>query len=129
MRLSPVLAALCLALELPASVLAPAAIVHLQMTLGLATLSDSRVPRPEALSPFQWLAADDTQPFRYSDVPGIVLDSISAQDAGLPGSPRDTAEAIDANAYFMNYRAIAAFLTGLDALAAKLKGEDPFLAW
>lgn len=109
----------------PESIYLPAGVAHLQMTLALATLSDRGVPRPEALSPFPWLPSDDTQPFRYSHVPGILLDSVSEQDAGVPGSARDAAAAIDGNAYFMNYRAIAVFLTALDELAAKLKGDDP----
>ncbi len=110
----------------PEQIYLPAPAAHLQMTLALATLSDLRVPRPQALNPSRWLDGDDTQPFRYSHVPCILLDSISDQDAGVPGSARDTPDAIDANAYFMNYRAIAAFLTGLDALASRLRGDDPF---
>lgn len=108
----------------PESIYLPAAVAHLQMTLALATLSDRGVPRPQALSPYPWLPSDDTQPFRYSHVPGILLDSVSEKDARVPGSARDTAAAIDGNAYYMNYRAIAVFLTALDALAAKLRGDD-----
>lgn len=102
----------------------PAPIVHLQMSLALAVLSDARVPRPEALNPFRWLSSDDTQPFRYIHVPAIVLHSIPNRDAALPGSAHDTAAAIDGNAYFLNYRAIAVFLVGLDALATRLNTDD-----
>lgn len=102
----------------------PAPILHLQMSLGLATLSDARVPRPEALSPLRWLTSDDTQPFRYIHVPSIILHSIRDRDAALPGSAHDTAAAIDGNAYFLNYRATAVFLVGLDALATRLNTDD-----
>jgi hypothetical protein len=110
----------------PESPYLSAAVVHLQMTLALTALSDLKAPFPQFLSPLRWLSADDTQPFRYSHVPCILLDSISGQDAGLPGSTRDTAAAIDGNAYFMNYRIIAVFLAGLDALAGKLDVDDRF---
>ena len=102
----------------------PTPTAHLQMSLALTTLSDARVPRPEALNPLRWLASDDTQPFRYIHVPSIILHSIPDQDAGLPGSARDTAAAIDGNAYFLNYRAIAVFLVGLDSLATRLNTDD-----
>jgi hypothetical protein len=97
---------------------------HLQMVLGLAALSDRTVPRPQAVNPLRWLPTDDTQPFRDLEVPAIILDSVPDQDAGLPGSARDTASAIDGNAYFVNYHAIAAFLVALDELAAKLPTDD-----
>jgi hypothetical protein len=98
---------------------------HLQMALALTTLSDVGVPRPEVASQSRWLPFDDTQPFRYSHVPCIQIDSVAEKDAGIPGSIHDTVAAVNGNAYFMNYRAIAVFLVGLDALAAKLQGDDP----
>ncbi|HEX4038423.1 MAG TPA: hypothetical protein VHX37_10230 [Acidobacteriaceae bacterium] len=109
----------------PEHVYLPAPTAHLQMTLALATLSDRTVPRPQAISPSRWLRTDDTQPFRYSHVPCILLDSIAQEDAGLPGSAHDIPSAIDGNAYFLNYRAIAVFFVGLDPLAAKLPTDSP----
>jgi hypothetical protein len=97
--------------------------VHLQMALLLSSMADSRVPRPESTSPMTWLSVDDTQPFRYREIPAIVLHSVPNADATLPGSARDTANAVDGNAYFQNYRAIAIYLVDLDSLAALL-GED-----
>ncbi len=105
----------------------PAYSVHLQMALMLATLSDNRVPRPQPVSPLRWLSIDDTQPFRYNEIPCIVLHSIVDTFLILPGSRNDTAAAIDGNAYYANYRAIAIYLVDLDRLAAKLNIDDP--AW
>jgi hypothetical protein len=102
----------------------PPPVAHLQMSLALATISDAGVPRPEALNPFRWLTSDPTQPFRYIHVPSIILHSIPDRDAALPGSAHDTAAAIDGNAYFLNYRAIAVFLVGLDTLATRLNTDD-----
>ena len=109
----------------PESPFLPAPVVHLQMALALASLSDPRAPRPEFLSPERWIPSDDTQPFRYSHVPCILLHSIAESDASLPGSVRDTPEAIDGNSYYSNYRTVAVFLVGLDALAGKLLHDDP----
>ncbi len=103
----------------------PAPVVHLQMALALASLSDMRAPRPELSSPERWIPSDDTQPFRYSHVPCILLHSIADSDVSLPGSVRDTPEAIDGNSYYSNYRTVAVFLVGLDALAGKLLHDDP----
>lgn len=100
------------------------ATAHLQMALAVAVHSDRSVPPPQALDPSPWLGTEDTQPFRYGNVPCILLDSVTEQKAGLPGSARDTASAIDSDAYFMNYRAIAVFLVALDQLAAKLPTDD-----
>jgi Peptidase family M28 len=101
-----------------------APVVHLQMAMVLASLSDIRVPRPQSTSPLRWLPSDDTQPFRYSHIPCILIHSISVKDADLPGSSRDTADAIDTSAYYQNYRAIAVFLVALDSLAARLRTDD-----
>lgn len=101
-----------------------AATAHLQMALALAMLSDRRVPPPQALDPSPWLRTDDTQPFRYSHVPCILIDSITEKQAGIPGSARDTASAINSQAYFINYSGIAVFLVALDQLAAKLPADD-----
>ncbi|HEX4006139.1 MAG TPA: M28 family peptidase [Acidobacteriaceae bacterium] len=98
--------------------------VHLQMVLLLASLSDDRVPRPEPTNPMTWLTDDDTQPFRYREIPSIVLHSVPVEEAALPGSVNDTAAAVDGNAYFQNYRAIAIFLVDLDSLAASLDRES-----
>ena len=108
----------------PEEVYLPAPLARLQMTLALTTLSDMRVPRPELVNPWRWLPFDDTEPFRYSHVPSIILHSIADNDSGLPGSVHDTAAAINGNDYFMNYRAVAVFLVGLDSLAAKLQKDD-----
>lgn len=102
-----------------------APVVHLQMTMALASLSDNRVPHPQATSPLRWLPSDDTQPFRYTHVPCLIIHSIADNDAGLPGSLRDTTAAIDTHAYDQNYRAIAVFLVALDALASRLNTNDP----
>jgi hypothetical protein len=102
----------------------PASSVHLKIALLLATLADNRVARPDAVTP-HWLSIDDSQPFRYSDVPCILLHSIPYQSAALPGSRNDTAAAVDGNAYYQNYRAIAVYLVDLDRLAEKLKSDDP----
>lgn len=102
----------------------PASSVHLQIALLLAALADDRVPRPEADIP-RWLSVDDTQPFRYSMIPCIVIHSVPDESAALPGSRNDTAAAIDGNAYYQNYRAIAVYLLELDRVAARLKSDDP----
>jgi hypothetical protein len=102
-----------------------APVIHLQMALLLASLSGPRVPRPEPTNPLHWLPLDDTERFRFSHIPGIVLHSIPENRATLPGSSRDTAAAIDPNAYYLNYRAIAIYLVGLDSIAAKLATDDP----
>jgi hypothetical protein len=103
----------------------PGSSVHLQMALMFAILSDNRVPRPEQTSPLRWLSIDDSQPFRYSSIPSIFIHSIPDKDASIPGSGKDTASAIDPNAYYQNYRAIAVYLIDLDGLASKLKSGDP----
>lgn len=110
----------------PESPYLPTPAVHLQMALLLASISDERAPRPEPLNPWRWIVSDDTQPFRYSHIPCILLHSISESDVSLPGSVRDTPEAIDGNSYYSNYRTVAVFLTALDLLAAKLAADDPF---
>jgi hypothetical protein len=99
--------------------------VHLQIALLLASLSDPRVPRPLPTNPLHWLPLDDTARFRFSHIPGIVLHSIPENNATLPDSSRDTSAAIDPNAYYLNYRAIAVYLVGLDIIAARLNREDP----
>jgi hypothetical protein len=94
--------------------------IHLQIELLAASLIDPRIPRPQLTSPREWLAVDDTHRFRDDYIPDILLHSVPLGKAGWPGSKKDLPSAIDANAYYENYRTIAVFLVALDSDAARL---------
>ncbi|HEY6444873.1 MAG TPA: M28 family peptidase [Acidobacteriaceae bacterium] len=102
----------------------PLGATHLQTELLWAALSDGLTQAPEQLSPHHWLSVDPTGPFRAIMVPSIVIHSVPADDARIPGSAADIAAAVDGNAYFTTYHLMCAFLTSLDRVAAKLDTND-----
>ncbi|MGC2637514.1 MAG: M28 family peptidase [Acidobacteriaceae bacterium] len=102
----------------------PVGSTHLQTELLWAALSDGLTQAPEQLSPHHWLSVDPTDPFRAIMVPSIVIHSVPADDARIPGSVADVASAVDGNAYFTTYHLMCAFLTSLDRVAGKLDTND-----
>ena len=98
---------------------------HLQLEFLYSTFSDSRLQLPQPLNPQRWITTDDTEAFRFSQTPAIIIHSIPQTSVGLPGSAQDTAAAVDTANYYWNYRTIAIYLAALDGVAEKLATNDP----
>ncbi|HSW49475.1 MAG TPA: M28 family peptidase [Bryobacteraceae bacterium] len=56
----------------------------------------------------------DSQPFKDKNIPTIHVHSISAADAKIPGSEKDTAAALQMDEYGNTYRLLAVYLAFLD---------------
>ena len=103
----------------------PTGSTHLQTQLLWAALSEGLTQAPEQVSPHHWLSVDPTDPFRAMMIPSIVIHSVPADQARIPGSSADIASAVNGNAYFTTYHLMCAFLASLDRVAVKLQTEDP----
>ncbi|HTZ89121.1 MAG TPA: hypothetical protein VMA71_02195 [Alloacidobacterium sp.] len=79
---------------------------------------DLRVDAPVYAIPGAWFRTDVTREFRHHGVPCIVIHSVTFSTRDLPGSLRDTAQAIDHDRYFDT-------LTLLDDYAAEL--DQPWM--
>lgn len=97
---------------------------HLQLALLFSATSDNEISPAAPTNPARWLTVDDTTAFRYSNVPVILIHSVSQSDADLPGSAKDVASALDTNAYYDNYKGLAIFLVALDTVADRLNTND-----
>jgi hypothetical protein len=104
----------------------PAAALHLQLSLLWAAVDEGLTKPPIATSPHHWLSIDATSPFRALMIPTIVIHSVPPEAERVPGSPADTAAAVDGNAYFQSYHLVCTWLATLDHLAKKLALDDPF---
>lgn len=58
---------------------------------------------------------DDAAPFRDARIPTLSLYSLTAETSPIPGTARDTVEAIRVQDYYDTYRLLAAYLMLLDA--------------
>jgi hypothetical protein len=77
-----------------------------------------QAPAPAESAWVQWLKVDDTREFRHHNIPLILVHSVSMKTDRLsPGSARDTAAAIDRDAYLKTIKLLSIYAAELD--------EDP----
>lgn len=80
------------------------------------------LPAPPEMIPGSWLKVDDTQQFRYRGIAAILVHSVGRPERSLPGSEKDSLDAINGDAYFDAYAALCFFMIELDDL--KIGGPD-----
>lgn len=85
----------------------------LENTLLLAA-QEKGMPTPEQEIPGKWLKIDDTKQFRFKGIPSILVHSVDRQTQDIPGSEKDTLEAINGDAYFTSYSMLCYFVANLD---------------
>jgi aminopeptidase-like protein len=85
----------------------------LETTLQLAAI-DKNVPAIRQEIPGHWMTVDDTRQFRYRNIPTVLIHSVTYQSHDIPGSEKDTAEAIDADQYYAAYQLLCYFVAELD---------------
>lgn len=74
------------------------------------------MPVPPEMIPGSWLKVDDTQQFRYHGIAAILVHSVGRPQRNLPGSEKDSLDAINGDAYFDAYAALCFFMIELDDL-------------
>lgn len=89
--------------------------------------ADQRVNAPVAAIPGSWLKEDVTREFRHGEIPSILLQSVPWSTRDLPGSARDTADAIDHNAYMANLMLLDYYIVELDGPWPSLNPALPSL--
>lgn len=89
---------------------------RLQRTL-LQAAADQRLSAPSFAIPGGWRKTDVTREFRHHNVPAILIHSVNPASRKVPGSARDTAAAIDRDAYFQTITLLADYAAELDRLA------------
>jgi hypothetical protein len=94
----------------------------LQSTLMLAA-QDKGIPAPKQEIPGGWLKVDDTKQFRFKDIPSILVHSVDRETRNIPGSERDTPEAINGDAYFTSYSMLCYFVAELDETKIGTTGD------
>jgi aminopeptidase-like protein len=85
----------------------------LENTLLLAA-QEKGMAAPEQEIPGKWLKIDDTKQFRFRGIPSILVHSVDRQTQDIPGSEKDTLEAINGDAYFTSYSMLCYFVANLD---------------
>jgi hypothetical protein len=99
--------------------------VDLQDILVMAAKIDgTQRGMPQLTDSSFWVRTDDTAPFRINNIPSILVHSVPLDDYHLPGSEKDTPNAIDPNAYYRSYRLLCAYLIELDIFANRLDQEE-----
>ena len=85
----------------------------LQSALMLAA-QEKGIPAPKQEIPGEWLRIDDTKQFRFKGIPSILVHSVDRKTRNIPGSERDTLEAINGDAYFASYSMLCYYIAELD---------------
>jgi hypothetical protein len=85
----------------------------LESTLLLAA-QEKGVPAPQAEIPGGWFKVDDTKQFRFKGIPSILFDSVGRETRDIPGSEKDTRDAINGEAYFTTYSLLCFYIAELD---------------
>jgi hypothetical protein len=87
----------------------------LQSTLLLAA-HEKGLPDPSAKIPGGWFRIDDTRQFRFANIPSILIHSVDHQTRDIPGSQKDTLEAINGDSYFTTYSLLCYYIAELDEM-------------
>jgi hypothetical protein len=85
----------------------------LESTLQLAAI-DKNVSALREEIPGRWLKVDDTQQFRYKNVPTLLIHSVTHDAHNIPGTEKDIPEAVDADRYYATYQLLCYFVAELD---------------
>ena len=85
----------------------------LESTLQLAAI-DRNVLALRQEIPGAWLKVDDTRQFRYKNIPTLLIHSVTHDAHDIPGTQKDTAEAVNADRYYAAYQLLCYFVAELD---------------
>ena len=96
----------------------------LETTLQLAA-TDRRNELPVQEIPGGWFKVDVTKPFRYEDVPTILIHSVNHDVHDIPGTAKDTVGAIDGVQYFETYNLLCYYIAELDESKIGVTAETP----
>jgi Peptidase family M28 len=96
----------------------------LQSTLLLAA-HDKGIPPPKTEVPGGWFKIDDTRHFRFANIPSILVHSVSRETRDIPGSEKDTLDAIDGDAYFTAYSLLCYYIAELDEMQIGTRETHP----
>lgn len=84
-----------------------------QALLSVArTLGTRNMPHGESC--YEMIKVDDTDPFRKAGIPALIIHSVTHEKHSLPGSERDTADAIDPASYYNTYQLLEIYLSVID---------------
>jgi hypothetical protein len=98
--------------------------LQLQATLALAA-HEKGVPAPAAEIPGGWFKIDDTKQFRFTNIPSILIHSVGRETRDIPGSQRDTLDAINGDAYFSTYSLLCYYIAELDEMKTGIDQTPP----
>lgn len=82
----------------------------------LQAASDQRQAAPGFAVPGSWRKSDVTREFRHHNVPSMLIHSVTDAARQVPGSARDTAAAINHDAYFRSLTLLADYVVELDRI-------------
>jgi hypothetical protein len=85
----------------------------LESTLALAAI-DKNTSAPAEEIPGGWFKVDDTKEFRYKNIPTLLIHSVTHSTHDIPGTEKDTAEALNGDQYYSTYQLLCYFVAELD---------------